>query len=52
MGVEEFVVMLNVVEPEVLKLEGLNVPVAPVGSPLMLKLTVPVNPFAWVTVTV
>ena len=45
-GVEELVVMLNVVEPEVLKVEGLNVAVAPVGSPLTLKLTVPENPLS------
>jgi len=51
-GVDALVVMLNVVEPEVFKVEGLNVPVEPVGSPLTLKVTVPVNPFSGVSVTV
>jgi hypothetical protein len=51
-AVEEFVTTLNVVEPEVFRVEGLNVPVAPVGSPLTLKPTVPVNPLAGVSVTV
>ena len=43
-GVEASVGMLRVVEPEVVKLGGLNDPVAPVGSPLTLKVTVPLNP--------
>jgi hypothetical protein len=51
-GVDALVGMLNVVVPEVFKVEGLNVPVEPVGSPLTLKLTVPVNPFSGVSVTV
>jgi Na+/pantothenate symporter len=43
-GVEAIVEMLSVLEPEVVKLEGLNNPVAPEGSPVTLKLTVPLNP--------
>jgi hypothetical protein len=50
-GVEELVVMLSVVELEVFKVGGLNVPVAPMGSPLTLKSTVPVNPLPGVSVT-
>jgi len=51
-GAEKLVATLSVVEPEVFKVEGLNDPVAPVGSPLTLKLTVPVNPLPGVSVTV
>jgi len=43
--------MLSVVEPELVKLEGLNDAVAPVGSPLTLKSTVPVNPVLGVSLT-
>jgi hypothetical protein len=50
-GVETLVKMLSVVEPEVVRLKGTNKAVASVGSPLTLKLTVPVNPFAGVRVT-
>ena len=32
------------------ELDGLNVPLMPAGSPVALKLTVPVNPFAGTTV--
>ena len=49
-GVEVLVGTLSVVDPEVVRLEGLNDAVAPVGSPLTLKLTVPVNPFSGVSV--
>lgn len=41
-----------VVEPGVLTVGGLKLAVAPLGSPLTLKLTGPVNPFVGVTVTV
>ena len=51
-GVDELVLMLKLLEPEALKLEGLNAPVAPLGSPLTLKLTLPVNPLAVVSATV
>ncbi len=44
--------MLTVVEPEVFTVVGLKVAVTPEGSPLALKLTVPVNPPPGVTVTV
>ena len=50
-GVEKLVEMLSVVEPEVVKLDGLKDALAPVGSPLAVKLTVPVNPFPGVSVT-
>ena len=39
-------------EPDVLIEAGVNVAVAPLGSPLTLKATIPENPFTGVTVTV
>jgi hypothetical protein len=39
-------------EPEVVTEVGLNEAVAPVGSPLTLKVTVPVKPFVGVIVAV
>jgi hypothetical protein len=50
-GVEALVGTLSVVEPEVVKLEGLNDALAPAGSPVTLKLTVPLNPLPGVSVT-
>jgi hypothetical protein len=52
-GVVELVVTLMALLPEPPVIEvGLNVAVAPVGSPLALKATLPVKPFAGVTVAV
>ena len=51
-GVFLFVATVRVEVPEPLTDVGLNVPLARRGSPLMLKLTLPVNPFKAVTVTV
>jgi len=45
-GVEDDVVMLSVDEPEPVTDAGLNVPVAPVGSPLTPKVTVPAKQFS------
>jgi hypothetical protein len=47
-GVAEVVDMLNVELP----VAGLKLGVAPVGNPLALQLTVPLNPFSGVTVVV
>jgi len=44
------VVTVIVEEPEVFTEVGLKLNVAPVGSPLALKLTVPANPFTAPTV--
>jgi len=49
-AVELLVCMASAVEPEVVRLEGLKDALAPVGSPLILKLTVPVNPVLGVSV--
>jgi len=46
------VVTVIVEEPEVFTEVGLKLKVAPVGSPLALKLTVPANPFTALTVAV
>jgi hypothetical protein len=46
------VVTVIVEEPEVVTEVGLKVAVAPAGSPLALKVTVPVNPFSALTVAV
>jgi hypothetical protein len=46
------VVTVIVEEPEVVTEGGLKLAVAPAGSPLALKLTVPVNPFTVLTVAV
>jgi hypothetical protein len=51
-GVLLTVLMVRVVEPEVVTWVGLNPAVAPPGSPLAVKLTVPLNPFKAVTFTV
>ena len=45
------VLMLRVVEPEVVICVGLKLAVAPEGTPLALRPTVPVNPFNAVMVT-
>jgi hypothetical protein len=50
--VEPSVTTVIVVEPEVFTVVGLKVAVAPVGRPLTLNVTVPVNPVPGVTVTV
>jgi hypothetical protein len=50
-GVEELVETDRVEVPEPLTDGGLNVAVAPLGSPFTLRLTVPLNPFVAVTVT-
>ena len=49
-GVELLVVMFNV--EELIAGFGVKVPLAPLGSPLTLKLTLPVNPPEGVIVTV
>jgi hypothetical protein len=46
------VVTLRVELPEVVTEVGLKVPAAPEGSPVTLKVTVPVKPFTGVTVAV
>lgn len=51
-GVVLAVVTVKVEEPEVVTDAGLKLAVAPVGSPLTLRFTVPVNPLVGVTVTV
>jgi hypothetical protein len=51
-GVVELVVTLMVLEPDPATEAGLNVALAPAGSPDGLKLTVPVKPPDGVTVTV
>jgi hypothetical protein len=51
-GVEPAVDTVIVEEPEVITEAGLKLAVAPAGSPLALKLTVPVNPFTALTVAV
>ena len=51
-GVEALVETLSVVGPDVLTDAGLNEAVAPDGSPLTLKVTVPLNPVPGVTVAV
>jgi hypothetical protein len=51
-GVDAVVAIVIVVEPEVVTVVGLKLAVAPVGSPLTLKLTVPVKPLDGVTVGV
>jgi hypothetical protein len=50
-GVEEPVETDRVEVPELLIDEGLNAAVAPLGRPLTLRLTVPLNPFVAVTAT-
>ncbi len=51
-GVEAVVDTLSVVDPEVATEPGLKEAVAPVGSPVTLNATTPVNPVAGVTVAV
>jgi hypothetical protein len=52
-GVEPAVVTVSVEDPEpLLTGVGLNVPVAPLGSPLMVKLTAPVKPLSGLTFAV
>ena len=51
-GVVLAVVTVKVEEPDVVTDAGLKLAVAPVGSPLTLRFTVPVNPSVGVTVTV
>jgi len=51
-GVEALVVTVIVEEPLVVIVPGLNEADAPMGKPLALNVTVPVNPPAGVTVTV
>jgi hypothetical protein len=51
-GVLPVVVMVSVEEPELVTDAGLNEAVAPVGNPLELRFTVPVNPFNAAIVTV
>jgi hypothetical protein len=46
------VVIFRLEEPEVVTERGLKVPVEPLGNPLTLNPTVPVNPPEGVTVTV
>jgi hypothetical protein len=43
-GVVAKVLTVSVEDPEVVTVVGLNVPVAPVGSPLTENVTTPVNP--------
>lgn len=50
LGVDLLVLTVRVDVPEPVTEVGLNVPVARRGSPLTLKLTVPVNPFKAFTV--
>jgi hypothetical protein len=49
-GVAAPVETVSAVVPDVVTVEGAKVPVAPEGSPVTLKVTVPVNPLAAVTV--
>ena len=51
-GVAGVVDTFSVDDPEVVTDAGVNTPVAPEGRPVTLKATVPVNPFAGVTVAV
>lgn len=51
-GVLVAVVTLNVEAPDPLTEAGLNVPVAPVGSPLTLSATAPLKPFEPLTFAV
>jgi hypothetical protein len=51
-GVLDVVVTVSVVFPGALTVLGLNVPTAPVGNPLTVKLTVPLNPFTAPALTV
>jgi hypothetical protein len=51
-GVELSVLMVNVEDPEPVIVVGLNEPVAPAGSPLTLRFTVPENPPEAATFTV
>lgn len=46
------VVTVIVLEPEVVTDDGLKLELAPVGNPLTLNVTVPVNPLLGETVTV
>jgi hypothetical protein len=46
------VVTVIVEEPEVVTVRGLKLAFAPAGSPLAVKVTVPVNPFTAPTVAV
>ena len=50
-GVVVAVLMVRVVEPDVVICVGLKLAIAPEGAPLVLKPTVPVNPFNGVMVT-
>jgi hypothetical protein len=52
LGVLLLVLTVMVEEPDLLTESGLNVAVAPVGSPLALNVTVPANPPDGVTLTV
>ena len=51
-GVVLLVCTVKVALPEPVTEAGLNVPVAPLGNPLTLKLTAPVKPFSAPTFTV
>ncbi len=51
-GVVLAVVIVMMVDPEPLTEEGLKLALAPAGSPVALKLTLPANPPDGVTVTV
>lgn len=50
-GVELEVLMVNVEDPDPVMVVGLNVAVAPAGSPLAPKVTVPEKPF-WAVIVV
>jgi hypothetical protein len=50
-GVEPAVLIVSVVEPEPVTWRGLKPAVAPDGSPLAPKPTVPLNPFKALTLT-
>ena len=51
-GVAQLVEAVSVEEPEPLTEAGLKLAIAPLGKPLTLKLTVPVNPLSGFTLTV
>ena len=46
------VVTVRVLDPEPATVAGLKLAVAPAGSPLALRVTVPLNPFSGLTFTV
>jgi len=51
-AIELAVEMVRVDDPDVLMDDALNLAVAPVGKPVTLSVTVPVNPFCAATLTV